>query len=284
MILIADSGGTKTDWRLINDDGKIDQFKTSGLNPYLTSGREMEETISGLKAQTGEKRVSEIFFYGAGCSSQENVEIISQALSKQFEGAKIEVNHDLLGAARALCGKDAGIACILGTGANSCVYDGGKIIDNIPSLGFILGDEGGGSYLGRILINSYFSGDLPHELSSKLEKRHNMDRDEILESVYQKPRPAQYLASFSKFLYDHQKHPHIYGILYRAFKLFYERNVLKYEGASDYPVHFCGSVAFYYNSLIRQVGKELGLSIQNILESPIAGLTLFHQLRNSEPS
>jgi len=279
MILLADSGGSKTDWRLISEKGEILQFKTAGLNPYIVKQNEIEKEISVLKKKLEAEKIDSIFFYGAGCSSKENIGLIEEVLMKCFEGASVEVNHDLLAAARATCDNKPGVVCILGTGANSCLYNGAEIIENIPSLGFILGDEGGGSYLGKLLLNNYFKETLPDDLSLTMEKRYTMNRNDILENIYKKPQAAQYLASFAKFLFDHKSHPYIYQLIYDSFKLFYQGNVLKYKGAKDYPVHFVGSIAFYFNSLIRQVGSDLGLTVRNILESPISGLTLFHQKR-----
>ena len=276
MVLIADSGGTKTDWRLLNGES-IEQFRTAGMNPYIVDAETMDSIVSKLLDQMGQREISQVFFYGAGCSSARNVEKVGNSLEKHFPGASISVKHDLIAAARALCGREMGIACILGTGANSCLYNGSEIIENIPSLGYVLGDEGGGAHLGKLLLKSYFTKKLPKELAKSLESRFEMKRNIILENVYQNKQPATYLAGFSKFMFDNKEDPFINALIIKSFKTFYEDNVLRYKEAMEVKVHFCGSVAFFYHTMIRQVGENLGLTIGHMVESPIAGLALFHQ-------
>lgn len=276
MILIADSGGTKTDWRLLNGE-TIEQFRTAGMNPYIVDSESMDAIVAELNESLGSHKVDQVFFYGAGCSSTKNIEKVSKSLDKHFPEASISVKHDLIAAARALCGREMGIACILGTGANSCLYNGSEIIENIPSLGYVLGDEGGGAHLGKLLLRSYFTKSLPNELCEALEARFEMDRNTILENVYQKSQPATYLASFSKFIFDHKEDAFIAELIHRSFSEFFKCNVLRYKEADSVKIHFCGSVAYFYNSVIRKIGSDLNLEIGNIVESPIAGLTLFHQ-------
>jgi len=276
MIIIADSGGTKTDWRIISNEGVISQHQTLGMNPFLADAEALRIEVRKVRDTVTAGSDVSIFFYGAGCSNPENAELIRKILSENFSTGNVEVHTDLLGAARALGNKEPGIICILGTGANSCFYDGDDIVKKMPSLGFILGDEGSGAYLGKLIINLYFTGNLPDDVKLKLEKRYGMNKDEILSNVYKGSQPAQYLARFSKFFFDNKNHPIIYELIYTSFKLFFERNVLQYEGAGRYPVHFSGSIAFYYNTILRQAGKDLGIQVRNIVENPIAGLTLFH--------
>ncbi|MCH8318613.1 MAG: hypothetical protein IIA88_08970 [Bacteroidetes bacterium] len=174
------------------------------------------------------------------------------------------------------CGHQAGIACILGTGSNSCYFDGTKIIKNIPSLGFILGDEGSGGYLGKRLIQDFLNNEMPENISKKFIKKY-ANKSEILDEVYAASRPNVYLASFSRFLFHNLKEPYIFKLIYDGFSAFFDKSVCKYSNYKDYRVHFVGSVAFYYNHVLRQVAADKGVTIGNILESPIAGLTLFHQ-------
>jgi N-acetylglucosamine kinase-like BadF-type ATPase len=275
MILIADSGGSKTDWRLL-DGEKIEQYWSEGMNPYIVDRSNLEKTVEALSASIGNKEITEIFFYGAGCSTPDNNIKISESIQKYFANARISVNHDLLAVARALCSNERGIACILGTGANSCLYDGKEIVENIPSLGYILGDEGGGAHLGKSLMAHYFNKTLPADLSVQLERRYDMSRNTVLENVYQKKKPAQYLAGFSKFLFDNKAHPFVDSLIRESFKLFFERNVLKYKDAASVPIHFSGAIAFYFNSIIRQIANDYGLTIKNVVEGPIAGLALYH--------
>ncbi|MBL6449662.1 N-acetylglucosamine kinase [Fulvivirga sp. 29W222] len=277
MILIADSGASKADWRLIDTDGNIQQFQTLGINPY----HQKTETIRNEIMESLKPKISvpvhQLFFYGAGCSSESNIQALKSVFEEAFPNAVVTVDHDLIGAARSLCGYNPGIACILGTGANSCYYDGDNIVSNVPSLGFIMGDEGSGAWLGKKLLGSFIRGELGEELEGKLVKRFDLDRNGILENVYQKPFAARYMAGFSKFIFQNIKHPVLYRLVYQGFELFFEKNVEKYDQFRQLPVHFTGSVAFYYSNILRQVANDRGIAVRNIVESPIAGLTLYHQ-------
>ncbi len=277
MILIADSGSSKTDWRILAADGTIRQAQTIGFNPFYQSQKQLDTDIREvLLPQIGED-ISSIFYYGAGCSTENNRKVIRDVLQKYFDNAHIEVWHDLLAAARSLCGDKPGIACIIGTGVNSCYYDGDKIVKNVSSLGYILGDEGSGSHLGRQLVADYMRKDLPQEIWDRFLKRYDLNRDQILEKVYQGEMPGRFLASFSKFIFQNIKHPYCHRLVYDSFKSFFEKNVMKYEGYDKVPIHFTGSVAFYFNNILRQVAGDLSIMMGNVIESPIAGLTLFHQ-------
>lgn len=277
MILIADSGASKTDWRLIDKDGKVSQAKTEGLSPTYQGLEEIRKVISNELVPQINSEIKEVYFYGAGCSTENAIKTIRGAIEYAYPDAIIEVNHDLLAAARASCNRNPGITCILGTGSNSCLYDGEKIIDNVASLGFILGDEGSGSYMGKKLISDFMRQDMPEELSGRMAKRYSLTREEIIECVYKKPRPGFYLAGFTKFIFDNLKDPYMYNLVYHSFKDFFDTNILKYDNFNKYKVHFVGSVAFYFSDILRQVANDHGLIVKNILESPIAGLTLFHK-------
>lgn len=277
MILIADSGASKTAWRLLKEDGSVEQFLTKGYNPYYQPAKELDEGVAELmKAEIGED-VSKIFYYGAGCSSEGNKDVIQNVLNKYFEKAKVEVEHDLLAAARALCGHEPGIACILGTGANSCYFDGAHIQENVASLGYVLGDEGSGAYLGKTLVGDYLRNDVPAIIGERFAKRFGLDRETVLENVYHREQPGRFLASFAKFIFQNLQDPYCYQLVYRAFSLFFEKNVVKYPQVEKVPVHFTGSVAFYFGNILRQVAGDKGIHVKNIVEGPIAGLTLFHQ-------
>jgi N-acetylglucosamine kinase-like BadF-type ATPase len=202
--------------------------------------------------------------------------MIRTALERYFTDAHIEVWHDLLAAARALCGEDPGIACILGTGSNSCYYDGVRIVENVTSLGYVLGDEGSGAWLGKRIVADYLRKDLPEKLWDHFKKRFPMDRDEILSRVYSQEMPSRFLGSFSHFIFQHLKEPYCYKLVYDGFSEFMEKNVMRYERYNELKVHFVGSVAFYFSDILRQVANDKGITLKNILESPIAGLTLYH--------
>jgi len=277
MILIADSGMTKTDWRLIDQENEITQCRTSGINPnYMLPEAIRAVFLKELKPQiTG--LVSELHFYGAGCSSEHSQSVITNAFREVYPDCNVEVRHDLIAAARALCGHNEGIACILGTGANSCLYDGEEIIDNIASVGYIMGDEGSGTWLGGQLLAAFMRKELPNDLHERLIKRFNLSNEIIIENIYRKPTPAKYMSSFSKFIFQNIKHPYLYLLVHRGFTLFFEKNITRYERYQDKQVHFTGSVAFYYANILRKVAGEQDIALRNITENPIAGLTLYHQ-------
>ncbi|MGK7391357.1 MAG: N-acetylglucosamine kinase [Candidatus Cyclobacteriaceae bacterium M2_1C_046] len=278
MILIADSGSSKTNWRLISTEGEILQAQSAGYNPYHQPAEFLiHELRDVLLPQLGKSKVDQVFYYGAGCSTKENIEKVKFAIEAAFMNAVVEIDHDLLAAARALCGDKPGIACILGTGANSCYYNGTAIEANAPSLGYILGDEGSGAYLGKLLLVRFTRNELPPLIMERLNKRYELSREIILAHVYQGNAPARYLASFSKFIFQNLKDPEIFKMVYDAFEQFFEKNIMMYEGYKDLPVHFTGSVAFYYGNILRQVAADKQINVRNITEGPIAGLALYHQ-------
>lgn len=278
MILIADSGSTKTDWRIITKNNLVLQAKTAGFNPFYQG---VDEVLSELKQVllpqiTPTEEIEEIHFYGAGCSTENSISIISTSLNEVFK-AKAFVNTDILAAARAVCNREAGIVGILGTGSNSCFYDGETIAYSRPNLGFILGDEGSGSFMGKKLITAFLYEELPAQLMEKFKKKYGVDRADIMENVYKSPFPNRYLASFTQFLFHNLKDPYVYRLVYECFDLFFEKHIMKYENTSKFKIHFVGSVGFYYSNILRQVANDKGLTLRNIMESPIAGLTLYHQ-------
>ncbi len=282
MILIADSGSTKTDWRMLDKDGHISQARTSGLNPYHETEESMarvlrEELLQQIALSEAPASVQKIYFYGAGCATESACASVASALRKVFSDAQPDINNDQLGAARALCGREPGIACILGTGSNTCLYDGHKIIDNIPPMGYIIGDEGSGSHIGKELLNRYFRRELPEKLQQRLEHRFDMSKDAVLENVYRKPFPNRYMAGFAKFVFQNLKEPYLMRMVYEILTNFFDKTVCRYENHQQYKIHFTGSIAFYFGNLLRQVANDKGLRIFNILEGPIAGLTLYHQ-------
>ena len=275
-ILIADSGFTKTDWRLINKEGAIAQARTQGINPYYQTEEEMLEVIHNLYGQMPES-MDQIFFYGTGCSSGINRNKIAQLLKKYYPTAAIDVNHDLLAAARSLCGQEAGIACIIGTGTNSCSYDGDKIITNVPSLGWAIADEGGGTYLGKTLVTSYYRKEMPQHLRTLFKETYKLTKDSFLTHVYQEPMPGRFLSNFAKFIGQHINDPYMYQLVAEGFDTFLTKNVMKYDAYQELPVHFTGSVAYHFGTILRSVAQEKNIFVKHISEHPIAGLTLFHQ-------
>jgi glucosamine kinase len=278
MILIADSGSTKTDWRIVTADTVLDQAQTAGFNPMYQEADEIyKELHDVLLPQLHGRRPSAIYYYGAGCSSPERNKRVEDALYRAFPESVLYVDHDLLGAARALCGRKPGIACILGTGSNTCLYDGKDIIDNVPSLGFLLGDEGSGAYMGKLLIKAYLYRELPEELALSLKNTYNLTKDGILDTLYGSSIPSRYMATFAKFMHEKQKNPIIRAMIYENFSEFFERHVLKYEGHENLPVNFVGSIAFHFGDILKQVAQKYGLTVETIIKSPSEGLITYHQ-------
>ena len=278
MILIADSGSTKTDWRLIAPDGLVAQAKTVGFNPYYQSTEDIFSSLEGsLLPQLNGQKPGEIFFYGAGCGDEAKRKIVADALLQAFPESVVTVQHDLIAAARALCRHEPGIACILGTGSNSCLYNGREIVQNIPPLGFILGDEGSGAYLGKRIIQAFLRQELPEDLQENFAKRYKVTKEDILDKVYAQPFPNRYMATFAKYLFDKRRHPAVYPLIHQSFTDFFDKSVCRYPGYSELPVHFVGSIAFYFGDILRKIARERQIRVQHILENPIAGLTLYHQ-------
>jgi N-acetylglucosamine kinase-like BadF-type ATPase len=276
-ILIADSGSTKTDWRFIDENREILSFRSEGYNPYLISGEEMEESLRReVFTQLGNRIPSELFFYGAGCGADEKKAIVKNALAGIFPNVKIEVNHDLLAAARALCGKEKGIAAILGTGSNSCTFDGKTILENRPSLGYVLGDEGSGAAMGKELLRKFFYDDMDPFLKENFVKRFNLSQSEILDTIYKKPLPNRYLASFAKFIFQNIDNQQCAEIVIENFRAFFKHHILRYPQAHEWPLHVTGSVGFYFSNILRRVAEEQEVRLGRVIETPISGLVNFH--------
>lgn len=278
MILIADSGSSKTDWCFLQDGQPIQAVSTIGFNPVLTNTakiyKELEKKFTDIKIN---QVVNAVHYYGAGCWDEVSCTIVEKAIKAIFPNAKINVTNDLLGAARSVCGKKAGIACILGTGANSCLYDGETIIDNVPALGFIIGDEGSGAYLGKQLLKSYFYRELPEKLATKLIAEQPISKQLLLKNIYQSTTGNRYLAEFAKFVIQNKAHPFILQIIETAFDNFLDRQVKKYLGVATYPIHFIGSIAYFLEDILTHRLLESGLQKGNIIRQPIDGLVDFHK-------
>ena len=277
MKLIADSGSTKTDWAIIDDGKAVRMIATSGINPYYLSSESIREIITReLVPHTEPGKIREIFFYGAGCSTENKTAVLKEHLKEHYHDAGISINHDILGAARALNGRKPGIACILGTGSNSCVYDGEKVVGNISSLGFIFADEGSGAYLGKNFLFRYFRKQLPQEIQADFENEFHLSLENILDAVYNQPKPGRFLASFSKFMARHKEHPYIRTFLRDAFSEFLKNQVMQYPEYEKYPVNFTGSIAFVYSDILHEAAVLCNINIGRILKSPIEGLIEYH--------
>jgi glucosamine kinase len=274
--LIADSGSTKTDWCLVNGKRKK-TFYTQGMSPYFFNSEQIEEIVnSELKSRLKGIEPGEIFYYGTGCSNPDNVKIIKKALEKVFIHATVSVSHDLMGAAKALCGDNKGVACILGTGSNSCYYNGSRIVKNSPGLGFILGDEGSGAYLGKKVVQYFLYNTFDPDLVDRFNAKYNTNAEEILEAVYKKPLPNRYLAGFVDFLVENRGHFMIENIIEDAFNEFFYNHVYKYKESWTMPVNFIGSVAFGFRDVLKQMCDAYELQLGKVLKSPMEGLIKYH--------
>lgn len=276
MILIADSGSTKTAWTLVEKADNV--IKTDGINPvFMNSGCVEEILRSQLLPQLGEQAiVTEIYFYGAGCANQEKNNVVKQALQNVFGDIKIEIASDLLGAARGLCKHQSGIACIMGTGSNSCLYENGNISWNVPALGFILGDEGSGAVLGKLLMGNLFKNQLPDVVKQDFEQTYGLTMMDVIEKVYRTPLPNRFLASFGPFISKHINQPAVYNMVYDALESFIVRNVKQYP-YTELPVYFTGSIAYYFADILHLLADKHGFTIGRIDQDPLQGLVEFHQ-------
>ena len=275
MILIADSGSTKTEWIILSEQTKPESVFTSGINPFYQDSENITQIL--LHEYASEKKFDSIFFYGAGCINLEKQHVVQRAISQVFSFANIFVGSDLLAAARGLCQVKPGIACILGTGSNSCYYDGTGIHDHVSPLGFILGDEGSGAVLGKKLISDILKKQLPHQLIQDFFETYQTSAAEILENVYKRPFPNRYLAGYTRFLSKNIQHPEIEEIVLTSFREFARRNLLQYNRVNHLPIHFSGSVAFYFETQLKMIMKEQNLLLGNIVQSPKMGLIAYHQ-------
>ena len=275
--LIADSGSTKCEWCLINN-GKKKTILTQGISPYFLDTTQIIELLQKeLLPKLKNVEIANIYFYGTGLSNVNNVKIVNAALKKLFKGAKIEINHDLLAAARALCGNNKGIACILGTGSNSCYFNGKKIVKNSPGLGYVLGDEGSGAYLGKKVLQYYLYQTFDEDLLSRFEKQFNTNKTEILDAVYKKPLANRYLATFNNFLVENRGHYMVENIIEDALNDFFFTHLPKYTESWTLPINFVGSVAHGYKDVLKELCNVYELELGIILKKPMEGLINFHK-------
>ena len=276
-ILVADSGSTKTAWQLSGAE-KID-FSTAGINPYYQDSDSISESLaSDINFQKiNNQKIEQVFFYGAGCSNLQNQAKVKFAIQKLLPDSEIHISHDMLGAARALCGQNAGIVCILGTGSNSCYFDGNEIQNDLPNLGFWLGDEGSAGYLGKNLVVKWFHNELPDVLMTAFTSMYNLDRDSFLNQIYNQPYPNRYLASFAPFLTQHIDNQWSRDFVADSFRLFFSRFVIPYPNFESLPVNFIGSVAIHFEPILRSVAEGLNCHINKIQNSVVNGLSDFHR-------
>jgi len=278
MILVADSGSTKCDWILIDSQSNQHKTNSMGFNPFfhdadLVYSKLMENELF-IEYRN---RVSEVYFYGAGCSSEARNRIIANGLKRVFSSAEtVLVDHDLKGAALSTSQGDTGISCILGTGSNSCYFNGTDVIEKVPALGYILGDEGSGSYFGKILLSEWLYHRMPAELAEDFEKEYYLTKEGIFEAVHHKADPNVYLASFSPFISKHIDHPYFREMVYDGLDKFVNIHVLCYDNYKDVPVHFVGSIAYYFKEVLQKVAIKYSFTVGKIEKRPVEPLTQYH--------
>ena len=276
MKIIAESSSTRTEWSLVEGSTVVEHAFTTGLNPYFQSRREISHSIRlELPEAFFKRRWNHIYFYGAGCGNTERCKMIESSLVAQFK-TPVTVESDMLGAARGLLVRRAGLACILGTGSNSCLYNGSEIVKTVAPLGFILGDEGSGAVLGKLFLGDVLKNQLPADVAAKFLEEYNLDLLTIIRRVYREPLGNRFMASVTPFISKHIDVPQIHDMVLGSFKAFFRRNIMQYEGYSEHKVNFIGSIAVYFRPVLEEAAKECGCTIGRILKSPMEGLLAFH--------
>lgn len=283
--LIADSGATKTTWCILSADRKK-MVRTQGISPYFLSREQIRHLLEkelipkmGVPAAS----IGKVYYYGTGLGDPHNRRLLKSILQAAFPGSDVFTDHDLMGAARALCGREKGIACILGTGSNSCYYNGRKVAANNPGLGFILGDEGSGAFLGKKLVQYYLYHTFDAELAQAFDLQYQTDKNEILDKVYHQPYPNRYLAAFSRFLSLHRGHFMIENIIEDGLNEFFFHHICKYAESWKYPIHFTGGVAWAFRDVVRGLCRTYELQAGTILKAPMEGLVAFHRAETERP-
>jgi N-acetylglucosamine kinase-like BadF-type ATPase len=276
MILIADGGSTKTEWREVSEGTGGKSYISSGINPYFVRGEEIIRLLGNEIPQLAGAKVEKVFFYGTGVSNASKAEIVREALKSFFGTDDLFVGSDLLGAARSLCMDKPGIACIIGTGSNSCFYDGREIAANVSPLGYILGDEGGGAVIGRKLVAGVLKKQLPGIVIENFFKTYHYTPAEILDNVYNMPFPNRFLGQFSRFISDNIHVPELQSIITSSFDEFIVRNVLSYPEARQYPVNFTGSIAYYFRPFLEELLLKYRLQPGIFTLTPMDNLITYH--------
>ncbi len=285
MILVADSGSTKCDWMFLGITKVPRHIESIGLNPFFMKKEQIVREVKKTFKDHTLTKFTHVYFYGSGCSNDTNKELLRLALTEVFTEAKVQVSHDLDAAALATCGNKEGIACILGTGSNACYWGGKSILQQIPTfgLGYILGDEGSGMHMGKLLLKAYFYNEMPINIRLFFESN-NHNKDQVFEHVYQKPNANVYLASYTRFLAENINFKYIESIVLTAFREFFNTHIVKYGKHKSVPVNFVGSVAFVFQNQLHQIAKEFKVNIGNIIKQPIQNLFEYHLKYPDQPS
>jgi N-acetylglucosamine kinase-like BadF-type ATPase len=277
MYLIADSGSTKCDWMLLKNDNERESFSTMGFNPFFHNEKIISDAIKsneGLAKYANEVKL--IFLYSAGCSSKDLKLVVERGLQSVFPKAHIYVDHDLVAAAFSTYSGEPGITCILGTGSNSCFFDGDNVTEEVPALGYILGDEGSGSYFGKKLLADFLYNKLPKELNQQLLDEYKLNKIDIFENVYMKPHANVYLASFMKIFSKNKQLPYVQEMVSAGMAHFIKNHVCCFKSYQKFPVHFIGSIAYYFEDILKAEAAKLNVKVGTIIKKPIDGLVDYH--------
>ncbi len=273
MKLIIDAGSTKTEWIVMDGNDVKNRFQTEGFNPNYADIQSFVEICQGA---TLPEEIQFIYYYGTGCGNEQNCQIIIKVFQNRFPKAEIHVTHDLMAACHALFGHEKGIACILGTGSNACVYNGENITERAVSLGYLVGDEGSGMHIGREVVKAYFYGFMPDDLRQKFDATYHLELKEFIDKAYHQPQPSKYLASFAKFAGEHQDEPFMHELIQGCFEAFVKAFILRFEDCRSLKISFIGSVAFHFQDILRECIKSHGLTMGEVMTSPAAGLVRYY--------
>ncbi len=277
MILIADGGSSKTDWALVDGKEVKCLFSSRGMNPYNVSDQAMRKEIEEkILPNAAADCVSEIFIYGSGCSAKVKQDEVIAWFAPFYPNAKIEVEGDLLGAARATCGKEAAIAAILGTGSNSCLYDGVNILENVPSLGYVLCDEGAGTNIGKFILRDYLRGKMPEDMAAKFGQIHKGEESDFLNKLYKEETPNFYIASFARFAIENKSNEYCKGIIVKAFESFFEEQICVYTSYNKYKINVVGSIGFMAEDLFKEVARNYNMEVGKVVKAPLMALVEYH--------
>ena len=278
MILIADSGSTKTAWCLISGNQRVKDITTKGINPCYQTEEEIEAELKNTLCQEigGENKINSVYFYGAGCADSQINNKLAKTLQQVLKSDKAEVSSDMLGAARGIFKRQKGIACIMGTGSNSAYYDGNEIVKSIPAGGFIIGDEGSGAVLGKTLIADYIKNQMPENILAEFKKFYNGTYLDVVNHVYKQPFPNRWLANFTKFMYEKREDDYIHNMIVNSFTLFFNRNIKQFDSWKDMEVGFVGSIAYYFEKELKEAAQKCEITVSEIYQNPIEGLIEYH--------
>lgn len=274
MKLIVDGGSTKMEWILLEDEAVMDRFTTEGFNPNYSDRQNLIDMCNGVSLPN---EIQSVYYYGTGCGNELNCQIIKEIFQNRFPSAEIHVSHDLMAVCHAVLGHEKGIACILGTGSNACVYDGNAITEKAVSLGYIIGDEGSGMHIGREVVRAYFYGFMPEKLRCQFDATYHLELKDFIQHLYHEGQPSKYLASFAKFAGDNKDNPFIHDLVKGCFKAFVEAFVMRFEDCNEMNVSFVGSVAYHFNDILKECLSDYGLTMGEVMQAPAEGLIRYHQ-------